>query len=83
VSNTDNEVRTEQDIISEAVAEEYAFLRVRERIRELEREQKKIQDELYKLRDEQEGHAFFVPKWQATLQEKIHKAIKEKHDEMY
>ncbi len=81
MSNTDNEVRTEQDIINEAVAEEFAALKVLARIQELERKQKEIQDELYALRDEQEGHSFFVPKWQATLQEKICKAINEKSDE--
>jgi rubrerythrin len=82
MSNTDNEVRTEQDIINEAVAEEFAALKVYKKMKELEQEAAKIQEELHELRDEQEGHSFFVPKWQQTLQEKIHKAIQEKNDEL-
>ena len=82
MSNTDNEVRTEQDIINEAIAERSIALTVHERIQELEQEAKKIQNELNKLRVQQEEYNFLVPKWQRTLEKKIRKAIKERDDEL-
>jgi len=81
MSNTDNEVRTEQDIINEAIAERSIALKVHERIQELEQEAAKIQEERNKLRVQQEEYNFLVPKWQRTLEEKIRKAIKERNDE--
>tara|TARA_R100000231_G_scaffold112035_1_gene83057 strand:+ start:763 stop:996 length:234 start_codon:yes stop_codon:yes gene_type:complete len=66
-----NDTRTEQDIINEAVAEAKQRLKLYNRIAELMKAKNAIDAELSQLELERSKNNAFIPNWQSALQEKI------------